>query len=154
MSVYILFVFFKVAWVGLQYVILAFPCHHSFKKQVIIHQSEITDMAINIYISKLQKVRKKANNRNQYNQVPHLIQDITLEVDKNTRKHHIKESKEVSPLLAGDHKVSMIDMKHNNKIDQQKKHFLGMVSKNFFTGWLKRVLWYQPPLISDVDQDK
>ena len=55
---------------------------------------------------------------NRYNQVPHLIQDTTWESDKNTRKHHIQESQEVSPFPAGDHKAtmnrqdSMTDMEH------------------------------------------
>ena len=35
------------------------------------------------------KVKRKAKIRNQYNQVRHLTQDIILESDKNTRKHHI-----------------------------------------------------------------
>ena len=41
------------------------------------------------------KVRKKANIRNRYNQVPHLTQDIIRESDKNTRKHYTQESQEV-----------------------------------------------------------
>ena len=35
---------------------------------------------------------KKAKTRNLYNQVPHLTQDTIWESDKNTRKHHIRES--------------------------------------------------------------
>ena len=64
------------------------------------------------------KVRKKAKIRNEYNQVPHLTQDTTWESDKNTRKHLIQESQEVSPFPAGDHKAatnrqdSMTDTKH------------------------------------------
>ena len=34
------------------------------------------------------KVRKAANIRNRYNQVPHLTQDTTWEIDKNRIKHH------------------------------------------------------------------
>ena len=30
-----------------------------------------------------------------------------MESDKNTRKHHIQESKEVSPFTAGDNKAAM-----------------------------------------------
>ena len=52
------------------------------------------------------KVGKKAMIRNRYNQVPNLTQDTVLESDKNTRKHHIKESQEVSPFPAGDHKAA------------------------------------------------
>ena len=35
-------------------------------------------------------------------------QDTTWESDKNTRKHHIQGSQEVSPFPAGDHNVAMI----------------------------------------------
>ena len=41
------------------------------------------------------KVRKKANIRNQYNQLPQLTWDTISESDKNTRKHHTQESKKV-----------------------------------------------------------
>ena len=54
------------------------------------------------------KVRKTAKIRNQYNQAPHLAQNTTWEIDKNTIKHHIQESQEVSPFPAGDHKAAMI----------------------------------------------
>ena len=37
------------------------------------------------------KVRNAAPIRNRYNQVPHLIQDTTLDSDKNTIKHHKQE---------------------------------------------------------------
>ena len=60
------------------------------------------------YITKVKlsfKVRKKAKIRNCYNQVPHLAQDTIWESDKNTRKYHIQESQEVSPLPADDHKA-------------------------------------------------
>ena len=53
------------------------------------------------------KVSKREKIRNRYNQVPHLTQDTTWESDKNTRKHHIQESQEVSPFPAGDHKAAM-----------------------------------------------
>ena len=46
------------------------------------------------------KVRKKAKIRHRYNQVPHLTQETTWNSDKNTRKHHIQESEEVSPFPA------------------------------------------------------
>ena len=52
------------------------------------------------------KVRKKEKIRNQYNQVPHLTQDTVWKSDKNTRKHHIQESPEVSPFPTGDHKAA------------------------------------------------
>ena len=53
------------------------------------------------------KVSKRAKIRNQNNQVPHLIQDITWESDKTTRKHHIQESQEVSPFQVDGHKTAM-----------------------------------------------
>ena len=43
-----------------------------------------------------------------------------------------------------DRQESMRNTKQNNKKDPQKKHRLGTVSKNIFTGGLKQVLWYQP----------
>ena len=52
------------------------------------------------------KERKRAKIRNRYNQVPHLTQDTVWESDKNTRKHHIQDSQEVSPFPAGDHKIA------------------------------------------------
>ena len=38
---------------------------------------------------------------------PHLTQDITWESDKNTIRHHIQESQDISPFPAGDHKAAM-----------------------------------------------
>ena len=40
---------------------------------------------------KTTKVRKTAKIRNQYNQVPHLAEDTTLESDKITIRHHKQE---------------------------------------------------------------
>ena len=63
------------------------------------------------WLLKLRKIR------NQYNQAQHLTQDI-WESDKNTIKHHIRKSQEVSPFPAGDHMAAMkiqenlINMKH------------------------------------------
>ena len=42
-----------------------------------------------------------------HNQVPHLSQDTTWDSDKNTSKHHIQESQELSHFPAGDHKAAM-----------------------------------------------
>ena len=53
------------------------------------------------------KVRKQAQIRNRYNQASHLTQDTRSESDKNTKKHHIQESQEVSPFPAVDHKAAM-----------------------------------------------
>ena len=94
-------------------------------------------------IVKQLKTRKKAKIRNQYNQVPHLIQNTSFESDKNTRNYHMKESKEVSPFPPGDRKAGCNEQtrqhdrqEHNNKKDPQMKPCLGTVSKHFFTGEL------------------
>ena len=52
------------------------------------------------------KVRKEAEIRKRYNQVPHLAQDTTWESNKNTI-NITKKSQEVSPIPAGDHKAAM-----------------------------------------------
>ena len=52
------------------------------------------------------KVRKNANIRNPYNQIPHLSQDTIWKSDKNTINHPIQESQEVSSFPAGDHKAT------------------------------------------------
>ena len=53
------------------------------------------------------KVSKEAKIRNLYDQVPHPTQDITRESEKNTIKHHIQESQEVTSFPAGDHKAAL-----------------------------------------------
>ena len=53
------------------------------------------------------EVSKKAEIGDRYNQVPHLTQDHTWKNDKNTQKHHVQESQEVSLFPAGDHKAAM-----------------------------------------------
>ena len=61
---------------------------------------------------------KNAKVRFGYNQMPHLTQNTMWESNKNTRKHYIQESQEVSPFPAGDHTVarkrldSMTEMIH------------------------------------------
>ena len=52
------------------------------------------------------KMKKKANIRNRYNQVPHMSRDTIRESDITTRKHHTRESQEVSPYPEGDHKAA------------------------------------------------
>ena len=52
------------------------------------------------------KIKEEGKDKNQNNQVPHLIQDTVWESDKNTREHHTQESQEVSPFPAGDHKAA------------------------------------------------
>ena len=39
------------------------------------------------------------------NQVPHLTRGTIWESDTNSRKHHSRESQEISPFPAGDHKA-------------------------------------------------
>ena len=51
------------------------------------------------------KVRKMARIRNQYNQAPHLTQDTNGNVT-TSQLDITKESQEVSPFPAGDHKAS------------------------------------------------
>ena len=58
------------------------------------------------YLFRARQNKKKTKIGNLYNQVPYLTQDTILESDKNTRKHLIQESQEVSPFLAGDHKAA------------------------------------------------
>ena len=81
------------------------------------------------------KVRNAKENRNRYNQLPHLTQDTTWESDK-TQLNITNESQEVSPFTAGDHMAAINRRKtwqtHNNINDPQKKYRLGMVSKNIF----------------------
>ena len=81
------------------------------------------------------EVRKEANIRNRYNQVPYLTQNTTWESDKNTIKHH---KQELSPFPAGDHKAAMNRRESiktqdiNNTNDPQKKYRLGTASKIFY----------------------
>ena len=74
------------------------------------------------------KVRKNANVRNRYNQVPQLTRDTIWKSVKNKRKHYIQENQEVSSFPAGDPKAprnrqdNMAD-KHetNNKNSYQRR---------------------------------
>ena len=71
------------------------------------------------------------------------------ESDKNTTKHHIQESQEVSFFPAGDHKAAKHKQGNMGKThtytsvkeDPQKKSRIGMVSKNIARG-LKLVSLY------------
>ena len=73
------------------------------------------------------KLRKKAKARNRHNQVPHLTQDTEWESDKNTRRHHIEVSQEVSASPTGGHKAArnrhhrIVKTNTSNKKDPQKK---------------------------------
>ena len=65
--------------------------------------------------SKTTRVRKDANISNRYNQVPHLAQDTNRKVT-NSQLDTTKESQEVSPFLAGDHKAQInIPIQRHNK---------------------------------------
>ena len=112
------------------------------------------------------KVKTKSKISNHYNQIPHPTQKVT----KNTRKHHIQKSREVSPFQAGHQTVaiqaghqtaarngqdSMIDTYvkiTNNKKDPQnstaleRSVFLLLEGLNMIDSTILT-------LISDVDQD-
>ena len=68
-------------------------------------------------------------NRNRYNQIQHLTQDIRWESDKNTRKHHIEPSQQMSTKLKGTDKTAWRTRSANNKKDPLKKHRIETVSK-------------------------
>ena len=97
------------------------------------------------------KIRKQVKIKNQYNQIPHLTQDIIWESDTNTIKHHIHDSQEFSPFLAGDHKAawnrknSVTDKHETQKSKKRstKEEPHGKVSKKI-TGGLEDVWRYQP----------
>ena len=73
-------------------------------------------------------VGKKAKIRNQYNQISHLTQDTIWESDKNTRKHLIQESQEVSPFPASDHKVAK-KSRHDNMMNTHETQKTKMMHK-------------------------
>ena len=62
------------------------------------------------------KVSKGAKIRNRYNQVPHLTQDTNGKVT-NSQLDTAKESQEVSPFTAGDHKAHI-----NRRAQRHSKH--------------------------------
>ena len=68
------------------------------------------------------EVSKGAKIRNRYNQVPHLTQDTNGKVT-NSQLDTTKESQEVSPFPAGDHKAH-IDRRsqRHSKLKTEKKH--------------------------------
>ena len=69
----------------------SFPSSLPFKQmQSLISENRSTSI----------KIRKNATTtRNNYNQIPHLTQDITWESYKNTSKHHSQKSRRVQPLF-------------------------------------------------------
>ena len=62
------------------------------------------------------KVRKRANIRNRYNQVPHLTKDKSGKVT-NSQLDITNGSQEVSPFPAGDHKATI-----NRRARNHNKH--------------------------------
>ena len=62
---------------------------------------------------------------NRYNQITHLTQDTIWKSDKNTRKHHIRDSQEASPFPAGDQKATRNSMtdKHETQITKRIDKF-------------------------------
>ena len=106
------------------------------------------------------KVNKGAKIRNRYNQVPHLTKDSNGKVT-NLQFDTTKESQEVSPFPAGDHKphINRRAQRHSkHKTEQKHKRYTKSTalewSVKYFTGGLKLVLWRANlTLNSDVDQD-
>ena len=66
------------------------------------------------------KVSKGAKIRNRYNQVPHLTQDTNGKVT-NSQLDTTKDSQEVSPFPAGDHKAQKTDAHKGIANTRQKK---------------------------------
>ena len=91
------------------------------------------------------KESKGANNRNRYNQEPHLTQDTNGKVT-NSQLDTTNDSQEVSPVPAGDHKAHI-----NRRIHGHWKHKTEKTQKihkrstaleesvKYFTGGLKPV---------------
>ena len=86
------------------------------------------------FISSHIKVRKKAKIRNWYNQITHLIQDVTWESDKIQEYITYKRTKrpalfqQMTTMLQWTDKTACQTRNINNKKDPQKKHRLGTVS--------------------------
>ena len=95
------------------------------------------------------KVSKGAKIRNPYNQVPHLTQDTN---GKETKSHldTTKESQEVSPFPAGDHKahIKRRAQRHSKHTTEKKKIYKRSTilerSVKYFTGGLNTVSRCQP----------
>ena len=96
---------------------------------------------------------------NRYNQVPHLTQDTTQEIDKDRIKHHTQESQEVSPFPAGDHKASNEQTRKHDKHETQitkmihKRSTAFERSVNILLEGLNQFHSAILTLSSDVDQD-
>ena len=87
-----------------------------------------------LYPDQLDKVRKKANIGNRYNQLPHLARDTIWESGKTTKKTPNTGEPRYQPFQAGDHKAErnrqdiMTNTNKINKInknERQKKHRIG-----------------------------
>ena len=95
---------------------------------------------------KVRKVSKGAKIRNRYSQVPHLTQDTNGKVT-NSQLDTTKESQEVSPFPAGDHKahINRRAQRHSKQKTEQKHKITTKKSTalersvKYFTGGLKLV---------------
>ena len=105
------------------------------------------------------KVRKSAQNRNRYNQVPHLTWIPHRKVTK-TQLNITHKCQEVSPFPAADYKAAMNRRESmtnttyiNNTNVPIKKYRLGTVSKNILLEGLSKFHGANLTLNSNVDQD-
>ena len=93
----------------------------SFKLATLDPQAwVISKMLITLEPHGIFGVKKKAKIRNQYNLIPHLTHDTVWESDK----HHIQESKEVSPFPAGG------NMAERNRPDSMTDKHKTPITKN------------------------
>ena len=118
---------------------LNLPSDGKIKSEFVCSICEICEL---IRYTCVNKVRSKAKIRNRYNQVPQLTQDTTLERVKNTRKHRIQESQEVSPfiwstLIRGESKDTVhANMTiHNHQLYRDK---ICYICKCYLTAFSKR----------------
>ena len=106
----------------------------------------------------MRKEIKVVKIRNRYNQVPHLTKKTTWESDK-THLNITNESQEVSPNPVGDHEAAMdrrksiLNTRHKNTNDLQKKYRIGTVSNNILLESLNHFHAANLTLSSDIDQD-
>ena len=108
----------------------------SLRRHFAACQDWFLDLAYQITPNQGVKVNKGAKIRNRYNHVPHLTQDTSGKVT-NSQLDTTKDSQEVSPFPAGDHKAhinrrAQIYSKHKtekNIKEPKKKYRLGTVSR-------------------------
>ena len=101
---------------GTIYCLSSHSCHFCQKYFFLEPESFMRMFNVSTLYSKVSncsiKVNKGAKIRNQYNQVPHLTQDTNGKVT-NSQSDTTKESQEVSPFPAGDHKAHILGQKRN-----------------------------------------